>query len=89
MNVTESNATHELLRWLMGNEQLTDQAVEAAAYLAERAQKTMIAGPSPEAVRAAWPAGLVRTAVPAEANEDDVPDPVAPPALEGQAADRG
>lgn len=62
MNITEANTFNTLLDWVLdtpgpnGNPVTSDQARDAAATLAERAHRVLLAGATPEQVHANWPA---------------------------------
>ena len=58
MNITEAIHTQTLLKWLTDPPQDTPEHTEkarlAAGYLADRAAKTMGAGPTQEQITQAW-----------------------------------
>lgn len=59
MNIGEADDTIMLLRWLTGdqaNEALTEKAKAAAARLADRSRRRIMAGIGGEEVLAKWPA---------------------------------
>ncbi|MBB2914895.1 hypothetical protein FHS43_006207 [Streptosporangium becharense] len=60
MNVTEATEWNKVLRWILGTTALEeepvgdDEAMEAAAALADRARRTLGAGPTAAEVRSMW-----------------------------------
>jgi len=56
VNITEANATSRLLSWVTGRTTVSaEQALAAAEFLAERSQKALAAGITPDHIRANWP----------------------------------
>lgn len=59
MNIGEANDTNMLLRWLTADRTdpvLAEKAKKAAARLADRARRRLMAGPGGDEVLAKWPA---------------------------------